>query len=65
MRKRNYHTSVNLLIQPEMYQSIKQFARVRNTTMSKIIRDGIRMALSKIEKENNAVMEEYGDEQQG
>ena len=65
MRKRTYHTSVNLLLEPEMYLSVRMAAQVKKTTMSRIIREGIRMVLSKIEKENNAVMEEYGDEQQG
>ena len=64
MRQRILHTSVNLLIQPEMYQSVKLAARVKKTSMSRIIREGIRMVLSKIEKESNTLVEEYADEQQ-
>lgn len=57
MRKRNLHTSVNLLMEPEMYQRLKLSARLKKTPMSKIIRDGIKLVLAKIDKENNAVIE--------
>ncbi|RPH51665.1 MAG: transcriptional regulator [Desulfobacteraceae bacterium] len=56
MRKRILHTSINLLIEPEMYQRLKLSASVKKTPMSKIIRDGINLILNKIDKENNAVM---------
>ena len=56
MRKRILHTSVNLLMEPEMYQRLKLSASVKKAPMSKIIRDGIKLILDKIDKENNAVM---------
>ena len=56
MRNRTFHTSVNLLIEPGLYQRLKMAARLKKTPMSKIIRDGIRLILDKIDKENNAVM---------
>jgi hypothetical protein len=31
-------------------------ARLQNTTMSKIVREGIKLRLEQIDKENNAVM---------
>jgi len=56
MRNRTYHTSINLLIEPGMYQRLKMATRLKKTPMSKIIRDGIRLILDKIDKENNAVI---------
>lgn len=56
MRDRTYHTSVNLLLEPGLYQRLKMSARLKKTPMSKIIRDGIRLILDKIDKENNAVI---------
>jgi len=56
MRNRTYHTSVNLLMEPGLYQRLKMAARLKKISMSKIIRDGIRLILDKIDKENNAVI---------
>ena len=56
MRDRKYHTSVNLLIEPGLYQRLKMAARLKKIPMSKIIRDGIRLILDKIDIENNAVI---------
>jgi macrodomain Ter protein organizer (MatP/YcbG family) len=41
MRNRTFHTSINLLIEPGIYQRLKMIARLQHTTMSKIIREGI------------------------
>jgi len=56
MRDRNFHTSVNLLIEPGLYQRLKMAAKLKKISMSKIIRDGIRLILDKIDTENNAVI---------
>jgi predicted DNA-binding protein len=56
MRNRKLHTSINLLLEPEMYQRLKLTASVKKIPMSKIIRDGIKLKLDKIDKENNAVI---------
>lgn len=54
MRKRNYHTSVNLLVEAGMYQRLKLIAKLKKTSMSKLIREGIRLKIAQIDKENNA-----------
>ncbi len=56
MKIRKLHTSFNLLIEPELYQNLKMAARLQHTPMSRIVREGIRLILAKIDKENNAVM---------
>jgi predicted transcriptional regulator len=56
MRNRTYHTPMNLLLEPDMYQRLRMIARLQKTTMSKIIRDGIKKELDRIDKENNAVI---------
>ena len=58
MRDRNYHTSLNLLMEPAAYQRLKMAATLKKTTMSKLVREGINMKLDKIDKENNAVMQD-------
>ena len=55
MRIRTFHTSLNLLIEPSTYQRLKMIARLQKTTMSKLVRDGIKLILAQIDKENNAV----------
>ena len=55
MRNRTLHTSLNLLIEPSTYQRLKMIARLQKTTMSKLVRDGIKLILAQIDKENNAV----------
>ena len=57
MRDRNYHTSLNLLIEPAAYQRLKMAATLKKTSMSKLVREGINMKLDKIDKENNAIMQ--------
>jgi hypothetical protein len=57
MRIRTYHTSVNLLMEPGMYQRIKMISRLEKTTMSKLIRDGIKLKIAEIDKKNNAVIQ--------
>jgi len=57
MRKRNYHTSINLLIEPDTYQRLKMIAGLQKTTMSKFIREGIKLRLAQYDKENNSIVE--------
>jgi predicted HicB family RNase H-like nuclease len=57
MRNRNYHTSLNLLIEPAAYQRLKITATLKEVSMSKLIREGITLKLNQIDKENNAVIE--------
>jgi len=61
MRDRNYHTSFNLLIDPAAYQRLKMAATLKKTSMSKITREGILLVLDKIDKENNAVMQNQAE----
>ncbi len=58
MRKRNFHTSINMLIEPNTYQRLKMIAGLQKTTMSKFIREGIQLRLAQYDKENNSVMGE-------
>jgi len=55
MRNRTLHTSVNLLIEPATYQRLKMTARLENISMSRIIRDGIKVRLDQIDKKNNSI----------
>ena len=57
MRKRNFHTSINLLIEPAVYQQLKMIAGLQKTTMSKFIREGIKLRLAQYDKENNSIVE--------
>ena len=57
MRKRNFHTSINLLIEPAVYQQLKMIAGLQKTTMSKFIREGIKLRLAQHDKENNSMVE--------
>ncbi len=57
MRKRNFHTSINLLIEPAVYQQLKMIAGLQKTTMSKFIREGIKLRLAQYDKENNSMVE--------
>ena len=56
MKKRTFHTSVNLLVEPGLYQKLKMTATLKKTSMSKIIREGIRLKLVQIDKEDNVVI---------
>jgi len=56
MRIRTYHTSINLLIEPGLYQRLKMAARLKKTSMSKLVREGIKLILDQIEKETDVVM---------
>jgi len=56
MRKRNFHTSINLLIEPNTYQRLKMIAGLQKTTMSKFIREGIKLRLAQYDKENNSMV---------
>ena len=55
MRKRTLHTSINLLIEPGIYQQLKMIATLKEISMSKIIRAAIRLWLDRYEKENNII----------
>ena len=55
MKKRTYHTSVNLLMEPVLYQRLKMAVTLKKTSMSKLIREGIRLRLDQIDKENNVI----------
>ncbi len=55
MRKRTLHTSVNFLIQPGLYQRLKMAATLKKTGMSKLIREGIKLRLDQIDKQNNVI----------
>ncbi len=56
MRTRTLHTSVNLLIEPDTYKRLKMIAGLQKTTMSKFIREGIKLRLDKYDKENNTIV---------
>jgi len=58
MRNRNFHTSINLLIEPDTYQRLKMIAGLEKTTMSKFIREGIKLRLAQYDKENNSMVTE-------
>ena len=58
MRIRILHTSINLLIEPDTYQRLKMIAGLQNTTMSKFIREGIKLRLARYDKENNSIVTE-------
>ena len=62
MRNRTFHTSVNLLIEPDCYSRLKKAKMIKKTSMSKIIRQGILLILDKIDKESNAVIVEKDEE---
>jgi len=57
MRNRTFHTSINLLIEPDTYQRLKMIAGLQKTTMSKFIREGIKLRLAQHDKENNSIVE--------
>ena len=57
MRTRILHTSVNLLMEPQLYQRLKMSARMKKIPMSKIIREGINLRLDQMDRENpNAII---------
>ena len=56
MRKRTLHTSINLLVEAGLYQRLKMAAKVKKTSMSKIVREGTKIRLDQIEKETDVVM---------
>ena len=58
MRIRILHTSINLLIEPDIYQRLKMIAGLQKTTMSKFIREGIKLRLARYDKENNSIVTE-------
>jgi len=56
MRKRTFHTSINLLLEPDMYQRIKMISGLEGIPMSELIREGIKLWLAKHDKENNSMV---------
>lgn len=57
MRTRILHTSLNLLVEPQLYQRLKMSARMKKIPMSKIIREGINLRLDQMDRENpNAII---------
>jgi len=58
MRTRTLHTPINLLIEPNTYQRLKMIAGLQKTTMSKFIREGIKLRLAQYDKENNSIVTE-------
>lgn len=57
MRDRTLHTSVNLLVEPAMYQRLKVNSRLKHIPMSRIIREGIDLRLDQMERANpNVIM---------
>ena len=56
MRLRTFQTSFNLLLEAGLYQRLRMAAKLKKTSMSKLVRDGIKLILAQIDKENNAVM---------
>ncbi len=58
MRNRKFHTSINLLIEPDTYQRMKMIATLQKTTMAKFIREGIKLRMSQYDKENNSIVTE-------
>jgi hypothetical protein len=56
MRNRIFHTSINLLIEAGLYQRLRWAAKQKKTSMSKIVREGIKIILAQIEKEIDIVM---------
>ncbi|MCX5830631.1 MAG: ribbon-helix-helix domain-containing protein [Deltaproteobacteria bacterium] len=56
MRNRTFHTSINLLIEAGLYQRLRWAAKQTKTSMSKIVREGIKLILAQIEKEIDIVM---------
>jgi hypothetical protein len=63
MRNRKFHTSINLLIEPDTYQRMKMIATLQKTTMSQFIRDGIKLRMAQYDKENNSITIENSNEQ--
>jgi hypothetical protein len=44
-------------MEPAAYQRLKMAATLKKTSMSKLVREGITMKLDRIDKENNAVIQ--------
>lgn len=53
MKNKMYHTSINLSIEAGVYQRLRMVAKLKKTSMSKLVRAGIRLKLEEIDKENN------------
>lgn len=53
MKKRTYDTPVCILLPTGIFERIKFIAEQRKISMSVLIRDGIKLKLQEIDKENN------------
>lgn len=58
MRTRKYHTPMNLLLEPDMYTHIRMISSLEKISMSKFIREGIKLRLAQHDKENNVITTE-------
>lgn len=56
MRKRTYHTPMNLLLEPDMYVRIRMISTLEGIPMSQFIREGIQLRIDQTDKKNNAVI---------
>jgi hypothetical protein len=43
-------------MEPEMYQRLKMIAQLKKISMSKIVREGTKLRLDQIDKENNSII---------
>ena len=55
MKNKTYQTPINLLIEADIYQRIRMLAKQGKISMSKLIRDGIKLKIAEIDKENNSI----------
>ena len=58
MRNRKFHTSLNFLIEPGTYQSMKRIAGSQKISMSQFIREGIKLRMAQYDKESNSITTE-------
>ena len=64
MRKRRYHTPMNLLLEPDMYQRIKMISSLEGIPMSQLIREGIQLRIDQTDKKNNALAIENSEDKE-
>ena len=65
MRKRTYHTPMNLLLEPDMYVRIKMISGTEKMSMSNIIRESIKLWLDRYDKENNSMVDNENENEKG
>lgn len=64
MRKRTYHTPMNLLLEPDMYVRIRMISSLKKISMSRIIRESIKLWLARYDKENNSMIVENSTQEE-